>query len=849
MSLNERLVIRINAAEISWFDFSVLILITVFGFIYLHDPWYWGVGWIGESQYGDAQFWWNGAIHVSNSLFQDNPGNGFRPGYFLLTGLLLPVFGEQFQNYYPYFLLIFLFSSSLFYLAIRQSLGRWIAACIVVILIFNSYTASWLSTSTTDGTGLLINLLALSCLLFGVNKKFRRIWLMAFGFLFSLATLTRPLITPFIGVVLVYILSLSKDSFKKRLNIVICTLVAFCIPTLLWMTIQKLTIDEWSISSNDASSFYAASDPTIQVWRPTMYDPVQQAAAKYYHVELSQVNSKMLNQMFWREAVKNYIKYPRYHFSRITPHLLEISSFTGAQAAHYNAYWRIALFEAIIASLMLWLLLQRKILHAIFFIALGITLYFYPTIISFMVLAGVIFGLIPKDSDRQPGNFLLSTYWLVGVLALYLVGGTWGKPLYHVFVLNALGYRLGSQFFFAGDVLAAYFLIYLASNKFGLQKYSVFSRWQSVLSRPNLVAGGIVLGGFGVFLFTTILIYLTGGSIVAYRGYALNHFASVVLYPQVSPIEKAYFQRTGSYLLRAPNIKGTIDNTIFTKPEVKDNMYNVIFTGTASSFVWNMPGQDRAQILVYAQDYIRPYKMGPNFLILDVPKHLNINDWAGKQGAFILRDIPDKHNISNQAYYLTSPALYSFIPLSSEDQKFDLSKAIWFPIIKNATQLETSGELKIPNARVIWSLDSGAMLSQRRFFIAPKQSRQLSDVKVHMLLDTSTVQGPATLRFSYVLGDIPAMTRPVTTQEFYKVVISSISNTFVKPHQILSDLNPIPPVGQAHTLKNVEISIPIDTKTIEITFNQLIAGTGIWIYEFNLSAANFKQPQTKTDNL
>ena len=72
MSLNERLVIRINAAEISWFDFSVLILITVFGFIYLHDPWYWGVGWIGESQYGDAQFWWNGAIHVSNSLFQDN---------------------------------------------------------------------------------------------------------------------------------------------------------------------------------------------------------------------------------------------------------------------------------------------------------------------------------------------------------------------------------------------------------------------------------------------------------------------------------------------------------------------------------------------------------------------------------------------------------------------------------------------------------------------------------------------------------------------------------------------------------------------------------------------------------
>jgi len=824
---------------ITWFDLLVLVSILVGGSLYLHNALYWGIAWIGNSQYGDAEFWWNGALHIAEgALNYTNEGDGYRPGYFYLTGLTLPVLGQQFLQFYPYFLFAFLSSTGLFYLALRQSLNRWVSACVVGMLIFNPYTAEWLATSTTDGTGLLLNLLALTCLLFGFNRTLSRKWLTLFGLLFSLTTLTRPIITPFIVVVLLFILLIKQEPFKKRLNIASCVLIAFCIPTLLWMGIQKATIGQWSVSSGDASVFYAASDPAVQVWNDSMQSNVQKIAAKKYHVELSEVNNKMLNHVFWQEAYKNYIKYPGYHLKRGILNFIEIARFSPAHAAHGNGRWRVAFFEAIIANLLLWLFVKRRYIFVLVFLGIGFSICLLPKLITWMVLAGAFLALLQKDKIRKPAMPILSAYWLTGVVALYLVGGTWGELFFsHKFALNALGYRLGSQFFFVADILAAYFLVRLAQFKFESPKFPVFNSWNNFILRPNQLAGRIVITGFGIFFLATITTYLVGGSVVAYRAYALNHPGSAVPYPSLSPINEAYKKLTGMDLYYSLGEQSGTVPVDFSKQTAKKD---IIFTGTISPFVWNLAGQKRAQIMVYAQSRVYPSLKNPQRLILDVPKHLNTSDWAGRQGAFIVHNSLDEHNKSNLPYYLTVPALRAFVPLASNKQAFDLSKAHWLPLVKNATQLETSGELKARSSQITWSLNSGDTPFQRRFFVTPKHAKPSVSSKVRLYLDTSTALGSTTLSFSYALGEIPEIPSNKTRQDNYQIIISTVGNPSMEPNILLS-ANIVSPSGNQEPLRKVNVSIPQDIKAIEITFNHLGANTGVWIYEFNLSLANFSR--------
>lgn len=833
--------------EIRWLDLLLLATMFTAGFLYLHDPVYWGVAWIGDSQYGDAEFWWNGALHISQGLFHDNPGNGFRPGYFFLTGLTLPVLGEQFQQFYPYFLLAFLSTASLFYLALRQLLGRWIAIFAVSTLIFNPFTAEWLATSTTDGTGMLLNLLSLTCLLFGVNKSLNRSWLIAFGCLFSLATLTRPLVTPFIGIAVFLIFFTSKESFKKRLYISICILIAFCIPTLLWMSIQKLTIDRWSLSSNDASAFYAASDPNIQVWNPSMYNNVQKIAANHYHVELKDVDERMLNQIFWQETIKNYMKYPRYHLERAFPHFLKIAFFSPDHATHGTVRWQITIFEAIVLNLLLSLLIRREFFYASTFITIGVLIFIFPKLIGFMMLAGAILGLIKKNKN-SPLGMLLSAYWLTGVVALYFVGGTWGPPSFsHRFALNALGYRLGTQFFFVGDILAAYFLIYLAHAKLGQPKLTTQSPNQALFSQPPPLAGRIVMGAIGAFFIATMITYIIGGSIVAHRVYSRNRI-SIEPYPSLSPIIDAYKYRSGAQLIYAAGNHGGLDTSILSKSSVKTGKSDVIFTGTVSPFIWNLSGQKRSQVMIYAQNNTQPVSMGPNRIFVEIPQHLNSGEWIGKQGAFIIRNIPDGHNKSNLPYYLTVPVLRAFIPLASDHRSFALSKTTWFPLVKNASQLETNNELKAPKTKITWALDSGNAHFKRRFFMTPQHAELTSTSNgVELVLDTTTILGPSVLSFSYAIDDVSALKHPRTQQGLYDIKIFAISQEFEDSvTTLLLDQNSVPRVGKSDTMKNIIISIPNNTKAIRLVFNNLVENTGVWVYEFNLSVADLEHQAMNT---
>lgn len=833
MSWKEQLCKFSKISSISRFDLSVIIFIMTLGAFYLHDALYWGVGWVGETQYGDAEFWWNGALHVSQGIFQDNPGKGFRPGYFLLTGLTLPLLGDLFKQYFHYFLFAFLASSCLFYMALKQPLGRWAAACVVSMLVFNPFTAEWLATSTTDGTGLLLNILALSCLLFGVNNGLKRGWLIGFGVFFALATLTRPLMTPFIGLVAIVLMLIPHISYKKKIGIVACVLIAFCLPALMWMTVQKLTIDRWAISSNDASAFYAASDPKIQVWSPAMYDAIQLLAEQQYHVKQNTATDRMINQVFWQETIKNYLKYPGYHAKRLVPHVWQLAHFSPKRAVHGSDFWQILFLEIAAAGLALGLWFNRYKSRAVLLGILCAWIYFSPWIIPYLTMLGVVSALLSWKKGKI-GSVFLGLYWLTGIMALYLVGGTWGTPSFSpLFDLNALGYRLGSQVFFVGDILAVYFIVYLASFK----SSDSVSNWKVTrfLCEPSSRAAGIVVSFF-TFCFVSIsLVYLAGSIIVAKRAYARNVVAKES-YPSLDPAKQAYKKRFNHLLVQGLINKGGLNNETYAIPAVKNEKADIVFTGAVSGFVWNLEGQPRAQLKVYTQSQVSPYTMGPGSIFLDIPEHVNAKDWVGKQGAFIIRQVADHHNTSNLPYYLTTAVLRAFVPLNEDKKNFDIAHTKWFAFVKNATQLESSKDLLFKDSKITWSLDSGQSNYQRRFFAMPQGKGKMPE-KVNMILNVANTKGPSKLSFSYVMGDSTGATTKASMLEYYDVAVSTKKKKLSQP--LLTSRESTPSVGNNAAIRNVELSIPSGTQAVEISFNHLTPGMGIWFYEFNLSAADF----------
>lgn len=837
MSWKDGFVKPFKNSAISWFDLVVITVILVGGAIYLHDCLYWGIGWIGTAQYGDAEFWWNGALHVARGIFQDNPGKGFRPGYFILTGSTLPVLGQQFQQFYPYLVLVFLSVANFFYLSLRQTLPRWIAACVVAMLVFNPYTAEWVATSTTDSTGLILNMLALCCLMRSVNQQYQRQWLIAFAIFFALATLTRPLMTLFLGVVVFTLLLTSRLSRKQKLMTLFYVLAAFCLPTILWMSVQKFTIGRWAVSSNDASAFYAASDPAIQVWNNEMYDQIKAIAAKENHIAPDKVDDRLLNQTFWHETVKNYFKYPSYHLKRVLPHVVEIAKFTPKLATHGSDAWRLFFMELISIGLAISLWFKKRHKQALILIALSIAVYKYPLLIMCLTLVGAIIALFKQKEG--PGIFLLSMYWLVGIFALYLVGGTFGPPSFSPqFALNALGYRLGSQVFFVGDILAAYCLVCLASKAVSNQTHTMFK----FMTQPRALASGIVGGFYLALMLSVIVVYVIGGMTVMQRHYALEHAQSET-YPELSPLVQFYQQHSGHQLIIGHGQHGGLNESIFDIKQVKSGVADVVFTGTISSFIWNMPGQPRAQIMTHTQAAMKPYTLGPGFVFLDIPKHINESEWIGKQGAFIIRPVPDHHNVSNQAYYLTTPSVRAFVPLADDGKQYDLKHVVWFPLIKNATQLESSGELQFADTMVTWAPDSGPAPYQRRFFIVPKTQKANGATK--LVLNVSSVKGPAKLSFAYALGVKPGEPTDVLDHEYDLLITKDVRATASR-QQIVSQQTITSLEAKQQTIKQIEIPVSANTRNIEISFNNIAPGTGIWIYEFNLSASDFVQHAIKS---
>jgi hypothetical protein len=830
---------RLPATRASLFDLLVVCGVLVGGTIYHAQQRYWAISAVDDVPYGDAFFWWHGGVHIGEGNFADHPGKGFRAGYFLLTGLALPALGGDLYKHYAFLVTQFLGAAALLYLALRRPVGRLVAACGVALLVFNPFTAEWLATPTTDGTGLVLHLLALACLLVGIGPGLRPGWLAGFGILFALATLTRPLVTPYVGVVPVALL-LANAPWRRRLAAAAVVLVAFFLPTFLWLAAQNAMLGEWSISTNDASALYAASDPAIQCWTPSMYQQVADSARQRFGVATP--TPKQVNEEFWRLTQKNYLTHADYHLKRFLPQMWEVARFSPQMATHGNLCQQTTFLFALAAILAVGVL-RRSWRHAVALLSVAGCLWLWPYTLAFLTCAGALLALLTRPGrDRNLGPFLLAGYWLAGVVGVFLTGGVSGLgapgtlPPY----LNALGYRTGSQFFFVGDLLAAFFLLQLATlnlepagEEDGALRLPLHRRLAAFFSAPAPAAATVLLAVAGLAVTADLGVAAIGVVSIARRWYEREK-APRTPFPDLAPVVKQYRQRlkgTKAVPLVYPAIKPLEVLTPRALARLEEPSMCLVVTGSGSEFLWNVPAEERSVMLLHQQDHARPaFRKGEQFSV-EFPCHFPKGAWAGRQGAFLLRSflIRDEGNLAPDMLN-ACPEVHGFVPLSADGSRFELDRVVWFPLVKSAALLHSGGDLHYRGGIAHFTHDG----FRRRLEVMPEFPGGKPGTVV-VSINLARALGKRRLSFDYQFpaqAGTPAALPGVRP----KVQVVALMNGSGPHEKVLAQDEPPPGLARGH------LDVDLTDKRIgafEVRLSNLYPGLSACLDEVNLQASDF----------
>jgi|GEM_PF-2539899 len=800
-------------AGVSWTEFAFFLLVLIGGFFFLRDAPYWGrAAYVGSAQFGDAEFWWNGALHFSQGIVAENPNLTFRMGYAAFGGLISAVCGPDYRIFHQLLLLVFLVTSCGLYGSLRGHIGRIAAAAAVVFLVFNPFTAEWLAISTSDGLGLVLNLVALLALIAGVRGELQLRWIAMFGVFLACASLTRPLMTPFIVPAGLAVIAAAWGAWRKIATALGVMLAAFIVPTIAWMGFMAVTTGNFALTgaSQDSSAFYAASDPKIQVWRSDMYVPVQESAKKHFSTD--QPTPKQLNAEFWALTQANYQKHWRFHAERLWRNAFELARFTPKRSGVSTAaseHWRSILKWSLTAVLMLHTLWHRRWISAVAIAALGAIWAYWPHSHIWFVLGASVLGLIALFFGRR-GIFLWAAYWWVGIMALYLTGGTWGPPIGPVQDLNALGYRLGFQLFFAADLLVIGLLGFLSClGRCPTAEHPLFqpSRWAGRLT--NFALGGLLvllaaLLGTGAVLVTSRLVARAQKAPEAYPDLSpLNSLAAIrgaTLFTEITPLRVAVNAHSGAPLLTQ---------------------------AMSSGFIWNMPGQQRSMLLIYQQVNVQPVSMSPRHIYVEISQHVLERDWMNRQGARLLRSFPNTAQHSNLPYYFEMPAVQAFIPLTEDGRSYDTGQTVIFPLAKSATQLAASGDLTVNGATPEWSQSSGRQKFPRRFALHATDSDQTIRIEINL----GRSSGQRTIRFGAVLEPAAGSTGRSTPVHLHLGGIGAPTSTMWE-----HALDPSSP-----GLLPVEQTLTDNTTALWLTAYHLEPGDTLWFYELVLTADDFTQ--------
>ena len=139
-------------------DAIFLFCYFIIAFYYFYDCNFWaGSVNIGSMQYGDAAFWWSGALQFSEGILKENANITFRMGYAIFAGIFAAIFGSDYFLFHKFLVAIFLCSLGAFYFSIKPFLGRVLASFSLIFLI-NPYLAERLALSTSDSVGLIFSI-------------------------------------------------------------------------------------------------------------------------------------------------------------------------------------------------------------------------------------------------------------------------------------------------------------------------------------------------------------------------------------------------------------------------------------------------------------------------------------------------------------------------------------------------------------------------------------------------------------------------------------------------------------------------------------------------------------------
>lgn len=324
--------------------------------------------------------------------------------------------------------------------------------------------------------------------------------------------------------------------------------------------------------------------------------------------------------------------------------------------------------------------------------------------------------------------------------------------------MNALGYRLGTQFLFSNDWLVI-LAIATAGASLKLDDAAVAPRLQWWLV-SNRNAGRMLsaLARSSVVVLAALLV--TGMTAIGLRQWQFAHAERKAM-PSLAPVLAKLCDRHGSSTDSrdrvAPEPAGVL-REMWGDPSTRREGVHV-FTGAVGPLIWQMPAQRRTRAMFDQQDLQAPFVDNPVRTDLEFPELLPEAAWRNRQGVVVVRSEREEGPHSNWPYYETVPNVQLFVPLSKDGNSFDDARAVRFPLVRYASALASKAQLSPIGARIEWLThpDNG----DRRWFVLMPSDNADQPRSAGVEIDLSKAVGRRRLTLSFRVEPIPG-NRPIT---------------------------------------------------------------------------------------
>jgi hypothetical protein len=751
--------------SVSPFDLAVTIITVCVGLMFLWDAPGWAPHvYVGNEQFGDAEFWWRGALQFSQGVFWENINFYYRMGYAIFAGLLVAVVGTDYVVFHKLLLLLFLAVAVGGYLVLARRVGQLAALAMTASLIFSPYQAEWLAISTSDALGLIWNLIALFAFCRAFDEPVGLKWVAIGAVFLALGAFTRPLMAIFVAPVALLLLLHGRITLRTACVRLSTLALAFLVPVVTWTLLRHAKTGEFALAGHDASAFFAASSPKYRQWTPEMYAAVEVVGQRRLGISRPLTPAE-LNQEFWRETLANYRDEFAYHLRRLPGHVLAIAKFwyQALNRTDRIAFIaRILILGSLTSVAGLICLMGRRPVEA----AIAATIFclaIWPVTAGYVVIASAGIALLPLARlGISPVYRLISLYWWTGVVALYLVGGTWGPPLAATQDINALGYRLGTQFLFSNDWLVILAIATaLTSSRLEYARIGAHLQWWLV---PHRHASRTLSAAATSSVVVLAGLLVVGMIVIGFREW---QFARVERKPMPSFVPVVAKLCGGD-----ESSTGARDRVVSEPASVLREMWGDpstrregvhAFTGAVGPLMWQMPSQRRTRAMFDQQDMQVPFVSNPIRTDLEFPELLPEAAWRNRQGVVVVRSEREQGPHSHWPYYETVPNVQLFVPLSDDGSSFDYARAVKFPLVRYASALASKGQLRPIGARLEW-LTHPVDTKRRWFVLIPSDGTdqpRSAGVEINLAKAVGRRRLTLSFRVEPIPGNIP-MTGPLT---------------------------------------------------------------------------------------